>query len=372
MRVAVITLHAVQNYGSVLQALATQELLEQHGCEVEIINYVRENVKYKNLPKTWGKGNPLKTLIILPTILRWKRVFREFCESNLHLSKHQYTTDIDFQKYPINADIFCTGSDQVWNSKWNRGYILPLYLNFVPDDKYRFAFASSFGQSELSEEEVSVTKTFIDRYNKISVRERYGVDILNSQYDYDESEHLIDPTLALSSNFWRRFKKTRKIKEDYILIYNLNRSKAFDEYAVNLSKKTGLKLVRFCTRYDQFYRPGKSMLVPDVADFITLIDDATFVLTDSFHATAFSINMNTVPICIYPKEFGGRLESFLNLVNCMSCHASGFDDFNVINNKVDFEAVNNILLKERAKVNDFIDGVLNDANEYYSHKVKTI
>ena len=71
--------------------------------------------------------------------------------------------------------------------------------------------------------------------------------------------------------------------------------KEFDRYAVELSKRTGLKLVRFCTRYDQFYRPGKSMLVPEVFDFISLIDNAKFVLTDSFHATAFSLNLHTEP-----------------------------------------------------------------------------
>lgn len=63
MRIDVITLHAVQNYGSVLQALATQEFLKQHGCTVRIINYIRENVRPENLLKTWGKGNPLKSAI---------------------------------------------------------------------------------------------------------------------------------------------------------------------------------------------------------------------------------------------------------------------------------------------------------------------
>ena len=72
IKIDVITLHAVQNYGSVLQALATQEILKQHGCDVTIIDYIRKDVRYENLVKKWSGGNPIKALAIIPTILRWK------------------------------------------------------------------------------------------------------------------------------------------------------------------------------------------------------------------------------------------------------------------------------------------------------------
>ena len=71
MKVDIITLHAVQNYGSALQAFATQEIFKQHGCDVTIINYVRENVRPENLLKTWSKGNLMKAVVIFPTIVRW-------------------------------------------------------------------------------------------------------------------------------------------------------------------------------------------------------------------------------------------------------------------------------------------------------------
>lgn len=368
MKISVITLHAVQNYGSVLQAFATQELLKQHGCDVEIINYIRENVRPENLLKTWSKGNPLKALIMYPTIKRWRHVFGDFCTEQLNLTEKKYTTEEDFRRQPIDADIFCTGSDQVWNSKWNRGIIPQLYLSFVPEDKYKFTFSASFGQSRLSDEEVKITKKYIDLYNKISVRESTAVAILNEQYGYQNAVHLLDPTLCVSADFWRQYSTSRKIKRDYILVYNLNRSKKFDDYAIELAKKTGLKLVRFCTRYDQFYRPGKSMLIPEVFEFISLIDNAKYVLTDSFHATAFSINMNTEPICVYPPEFGGRLESFLALTDSKQRHIKGYDDFDVIYRPVDFNKVNCILEEERKKANRFIGDVLSDAKVFYEKR----
>lgn len=216
------------------------------------------------------------------------------------------------------------------------------------------------GQSKLSTEEINKTKSYLEQYNRISVRESEAKVILDEQYNIQDSVHLVDPTLCVSGEFWRKYETPRKIKDDYILIYNLNRSKEFDRYAVELSKRTGLKLVRFCTRYDQFYRPGKSMLVPEVFDFISLIDNAKFVLTDSFHATAFSLNLHTEPICVYPKEFGGRLESILKQTNTTQRHIDNYGDFDVVNRAVDFEQVDEILSLERNKASSFIDVVVED------------
>lgn len=368
MKIDIITLHAVKNYGSVLQALATQEIFKEKGCQVRIINYIKEESKRDNLVKFWAGNNIIKKMVIWPTVIRWKTVFDDFCDKYLELTDSQYTSEEDFRRYPIDADLYCTGSDQVWNSVWNCGILSPLYLSFVPDDKYRFAFSASFGQQKLSEDEIAKTHEYIHKYNRISVRESSALSILQNQYKYDNAVHILDPTLCVNADFWRKYSSKRKVKEDYILIYNLNRSKAFDKYARELSRKTGLKLIRLCTRYDQFLRNGKSVLIPDVFDFISLIDNAKYVLTDSFHATAFSMNMGTEPICIYPPEFGGRLESFLKLTNSMQRHVRNYEDFDIVNRPVDFSIVNQILDSERKKAHHFIDEVLDDAKLFYEEK----
>lgn len=110
------------------------------------------------------------------------------------------------------------------------------------------------------------------------------------------------------------------------------------------------------------------MLVPEVFDFVSLIDNAKYVLTDSFHATAFSINMNTEPICVYPTEFGGRIESFLNLTDSKQRHIKGYDDFDIIERNVDFQKVNSILNQERKKAQDFLKDVFAAAEEYQTNK----
>lgn len=273
------------------------------------------------------------------------------------LTEHVYTYPEDFKKYPIDADIFCTGSDQVWNTGWNGGIIKSLFLDFIPDKKFRFAYAASFGKKTLAENEVKETKELIAKYNFISVREDYAKTMLQDYYGYKNAVHVVDPTLAYDGNFWRKYAPKSKIKGDYILIYNLNRSKEFDDYAIELSKRTGLPIYFLCRRYDQFVRPGKSILVPEVFEFITLIDNAKYVLTDSFHATAFSLNLNTEPICIYPSEYGGRLESILRMTDTLQRHVENYQDFDVINRSVDFEKVNTIFDEQRKKTRKFLSKV---------------
>lgn len=358
LKVDVITLDAVQNYGSVLQAYATQRFLEKKGCDVTVINYVRDDVRYEKLLDTWSGGNPVKKAVMLPTVRRWRQVFDGFRHENLHLTERQYTSEEDFASYPLTADAYCTGSDQVWNCVWNRGVIPPLYLSFVPADSFKFAFAASFGRDTLPEEEVCLTRGFIKEYACISVRESSGVSILKKQYGYENAVDLIDPTLTVSGEEWRELCAGKKTCEPYILIYNLNRSREFDDYAVSLAGRTGLKLVRICTRYDQFYRPGKSVPIPDLYEFISLIDHASFVLTDSFHATAFSMNMDTEPICVYPKEFGGRIENFLTLTGQLQRHIADFGDFDVVSRPVDFDVVHEKLREERERASAWMDQVL--------------
>lgn len=360
MKAAVITLHTVCNYGTQLQAFATQEKLKQYFEDMVFVDYRRKDTYGAGLLNTFTKGNIIKIPIILPTLIYWKHIFGGFQKKHLQLTKKKYLNENDFENFEDCADIYFSGSDQVWNTGWNNGIIPAMYLSFVPKNKPKYAYASSFGKAKLSDEEISESKKYIDMFNAISVREESGLTILNEQYNYEKSIRIVDPTLALPASFWRKYATPKKIKEPYILIYNLNRSQEFDKYAEELSKKTGLKLYRFCTRLDQIFRNGKSIIMPEIFDFITLVDNATIVLTDSFHATAFSINLNTEPICIYPENYSGRLSEFLDLVDSKQKHAIDYNDFDVINRHVDFDHVNKILDEERSKVDNYLSNIINE------------
>ena len=128
----------------------------------------------------------------------------------------------------------------------------------------------------------------------------------------------------------------------------MNTNPNFDRYAKEFAKRKGWKLVRFCIRHYQGLRCGKAELIPNVEDFIGLIANAGCVITDSFHATAFSCNLNTPMICIYPNSYSSRLASLLKLVGLEDRHLKNFDDFSYVDNTgVDFTDVNKILEEQR-------------------------
>lgn len=360
MKASIITLHSVCNYGTQLQAYATQEKMKQYFDDVVFVNYKRPDSYGIGLLNTFIKGNPLKIPIILPTLIFWKFLFGKFQKKYLNLSSKIYLKDSDFEEFEDCADVYFVGSDQVWNTGWNNGVIPPLYLSFVPDNKPKYAYSASFGKSQFTDSEIEESKKYIERFNYISVREESCVQILKEQYGVTNAVRILDPTLAMPPAFWRGIAPKRRIKEDYILIYNLQRSKEFDAYAEELSKRTGLKMYRFCTRLDQVLRNGKRIIMPDILEFITLIDNAKLVLTDSFHATAFCMNLNTEPICIYPTDYSGRLSEFLALVESKQRHPEGYDDFGVIDRHVDFGRVNEILDAERKKTEKFLSQIATD------------
>lgn len=351
---AVITLHQVDNYGTQLQALATQEKLREYFDDVVFIDYRRPNTYGIGLLDSFAKGNPVRAVAIAPTLLKWRTVFGGFRRKCLNLTERTYLKDADFEGFEDIADVYVVGSDQVWNSGWNRGVIPAFYLDFAPGDKPRFAYASSFGRSSIEATEVEATRAYIERFDEITVREESGIGILRNQYGYDRVERIVDPTLAMPPSFWRSYETICPVKGDYILIYNLNRSAEFDRYAEKLSRKTGLPLYRFCTRYDQVLRCGKSLVIPEVLEFITLVDHARLVLTDSFHATAFSINMGTEPVCIYPDAYSGRISEFLKFVGSEQRHVRDMDDLDVVDRHIDFEAVEGILARERCRADAYV------------------
>lgn len=360
MKAAVITLHSVSNYGTQLQAYATQEKLKEYFDEVAFIDYRRPDSYGRGLLGTFAKGNPFKALAVLPTLAYWRRLFGGFQREHLNLTAETYLSEKDFAGFRDCADAYFVGSDQVWNTGWNKGVIAPFYLSFAPEGKPRYAYAASFGKESFSEAEVAASKPYIDRFRKISVREESGVGVLRERYGHEGAVRILDPTLAMEPSFWRALAPEPKIKGEYILIYNLKRSRAFDAYAKELSKWTGLPLYRLCTRLDQILKNGKSIVMPEVFAFVTLIDHARLVLTDSFHATAFSMNLGTEPVCIYPDAYSGRISEFLRLVEAEDRHARHGGDFGMLDRPVDFLRVGEILRTERERTDAFLREIVED------------
>ena len=362
-KICLITLHRVKNYGSVLQTYATQYVLEKMGYEVEIVDYYPSRYTFIGMLKRIKNQNSLlkknvlirlaARMIIIPSyVLRFK-TFNKFIHKYLNLSQQTYKTFEDLTENVPNAEIYITGSDQVWNSEWNGGIDKPLFLGFVPDNKRKIAYAASFGMKELPKNEIKDIKALLQRYNNISLREKSGVDILKSM-GIKNAVNVVDPTLLLSGDEWRKLSSNKYNNKKYILVYNLNRNKNIDSYAKNLSQKTGLKIIYLSYQLHEFYKEGKMVCNPKVEDFISLIDNASYVISDSFHATAFSINFNKEFIIVYPDKYSNRLQNILGILKLENRVAKDANDMKVVNNLINYKEVNRKLQSIREESLDWL------------------
>ncbi len=357
-KVGVITLHRVTNYGSVLQTYALQETIKKLGYDVEIIDYRPHRITMmgmlkglKNKKSILQKSLIIRTgvrIIMIPSyVLRFK-CFSKFIHKYLKITKKMYKKESEIIEEDFDYDIYCTGSDQVWNSDWNEKFDGPFYLNFVDDKHKKISYAASFGRENLEKWEEKETKKWLSRYSFISVRELSGIEILK-RLGITECACVLDPTLLLNNNEWNKLSSSKFNGKKYILVYNLNRNKKIYKYAENLSKKTGLPVKYISYQLHDFYKYGRMYCNIDVEDFLSLIFNATYVVTDSFHGTAFSINLNKQFIIIFPDKFSTRIKSILKLTGLENRIAKDEFDLDIVNNIIDYDKVNNIISNEREK-----------------------
>lgn len=364
MKISLITLHCVNNYGSVLQTYATQKVLSDMGNDVEIVDYYRPDLTLSHklfscyLYEQHNLKGLLKNLVFLPSNISMQKIFGDFRKKYFNLSTNKYLNDTDFAKHPIEADAYIVGSDQVWNSVLNHGLIRPYYLSFAKQGKKKIAYSSSFGVDRLKDDEKQFNKDLLSSFDYITTRELSGVDIVKDLGIYNVSQ-ILDPTLLLSKEKWLDIAEPCQEKEPYILIYQLHHHDGLDDYISNLAKKQGLKVIRICYRYDEFRKFGHCVYLPRVEQLLSYISHANYVITDSFHVTAFSVNLNTQFESLVPaKQFGGRISSLLNLVNLQD---RGVHDYThcQYDRKIDFTKVNDILDKKRKEDISLIKQKLN-------------
>lgn len=357
-KVAIITLHDVKNYGSALQAYATQCYFQNLGLETEIIDFRRPwetPMGYWFYCTEKSLKGVLRNILYFPSKLIQNGRFKRFKKKNLLISKEMYVTKEDFKKNPIEADVYCTGSDQVWNSGWNNGVISEYLLDFpTRKNAKKISFAASFGDSNILDSDVEIMAPFLKEYDLLTVREKPSVEMLKSLFDL-ESKEILDPTLQMNGNFWRGIcKPERKVEKKYILLIQLNRNHQFDELAVKFSKEKGFLLLRLCLRVDQIVLPGKSVIIPEVEDYVRLIRDAECVLTDSFHAVSFCLNLEKQFYVYYPEKYSERLKSILSIMGLENRLLERTSDRDYI----DYDRVNDLLEKKRLEARECIRTIL--------------
>lgn len=350
-KISLITLHRVTNFGSLLQTYATQTVLENMGFEVEVVDYVPEGLSFKRA--LWPKGcTAWKQIIKIPLLLVCNlmeyRITDNFLNRYIHMTK-KYTTYRDLISDIPCADIYMSGSDQLWNIQNNNPPEdnFAYYLEFAPLGRKRIAYAGSFGRTELDADEISEMSIRMKKYNSISVREDTALSILNI-LDIKNGIQVLDPTFLLNRKEWLDFSSGYSFKEQsYIFVYNLNRNNLIEELSTELSHILRIPIINFADTFE-FIRGAKNRIGNTPIDLINYIAFAECVVTDSFHGTALSINFNTKFICVAAPKFNTRIESILRSFGLSDRMVDSVQaGVNMYRTDIDWLTVNDILARER-------------------------
>lgn len=308
-KVALVTCYFQHNFGSQLQAYATQLLFDKLGIKNETIcidGLKREinKAKYKYfLSKIFDGQVVADKLSTVKKLLAkiFKRdyalnmnerndAFRLFEKEKFHLSR-VFKSKRELKKYAYDYSAFVVGSDQLWlPSNIEADYYT---LNFVPTDICKISVSTSFGVASLPNKQAKKAKTFLNRFDYISVREKTGQSLVKKITGKDATV-VCDPTLMFSSDEWScQLPVERYSDEPYIFCYFLGNNPEQREWVKKVKKETGFKIIQL-QHCDEYIKSDESF--PDEApfhvgpiEFVQLIRDAEFVFTDSFHCSVFSI-----------------------------------------------------------------------------------
>lgn len=383
-KVGLVTCYFKSNYGSLLQAYATQKFLDSLKIENETID-VDKNIDFKK-----GKRKYYMSQIFNFTFIKSKlgmiklkldkkinkelgknisireKKFKEF-RNQFRLTK-ELNTYAELKQYCKKFDNVLVGSDQLWLPV---NVVSDYYtLNWVPDEINKISFSTSFGISSIPEKYEELYKKFLNRINYLSTREESGKKIIKDLTGRD-AKVVCDPTLLFNKEEWMDIQeKEAIIKEKYILCYFLGNSIEYRKFAERLKEKTGCKIISInhCDEYVKYSDVFADETPYDIgpAEFLNLIRNAEYVCTDSFHGTVFSL-INNVKFFVFRRynkkskvSTNSRLDSLLETVNLKERLLEGNEDIDkAIEMNIDFSNVNKKLEEFRSDSKEFLEKALN-------------
>lgn len=341
MKIGIISFTNTLNYGASLQAYAMQELLRKNDNNVEIIKYTSDIIeaKEKNIKK-----NNIKSLykeIIMGRGIRNKSEKFETFENKRICFGMELNEDTK-KEVNNNYDLFITGSDQVWNPQITN-YDWTYFLNFVNDKEKKISYAPSFGKGSFSDREKEKAKNYLQEFKAVSVREVAGKKLIKKISNID-AEVVLDPTLLLNKVDWESRIKFKPNIDHYILVYLPHNKKKVFNFVKKLKRKTGLPII-YLSISPRIQFGVKTIYDASPDEFLGWINNADYVVTGSFHGTAFSINLNK-QFFYEPTGEGSRID---NLVKITGTEERSIYNENVINERIDYAIIEERLNKERKK-----------------------
>lgn len=292
----IVTYHGTLNYGAELQAMAMQKVFSGYFLEVQLLNYKPKYLvaPYKLLDFTRFRGF-IATVLNFPTALIKKWRFHLNEKKYVNATKTMYSCCQD--EIVCDADWIILGSDQIWNLQINGNGDPVFFGAFRKSSSKVMSFSASIGNDHITDDEKIRYRELIKTVDRIAVREQTAKQMLLCSGVNKPIHVTIDPTFLVSVKEWRNIQKKVNVPKRYILVYSLNKYNRTYQTAYEISKSENIPIVEVLGSNIDFLNLPKHQIIATAGprEFLYLIDHASFVVTDSFHGTAFSI--------IYQKDF---------------------------------------------------------------------
>lgn len=255
-----------------------------------ILGFLSKCPGYKFFAKKWYYGN-----------LQKRKVYK-FTFEDGNFNMRRLFTHADYEKVVKDADLFITGSDQIWNP-FCGGYNPMMFLEFVNNETKCVAYSSSISLPELPPSVASRMKAALQKFSHIAVREQRSVELLSKLLGRDDIKLVVDPTYLLSAEEWESFGNKAEIEftvpDKYIFCYFVGdkRADVYERMVQDVKRFTGIQNVITLECYDRTRVYGGGRLYKDAGpyEWVYLLRHASYVCMDSFHATVFALK--------FQKEF---------------------------------------------------------------------
>lgn len=354
------------NYGTSLQSFALHKKLEQLGYHVSFLQGIPKSFTIKNKIKYWLQligidTEGLKKRINPPQLTVRQKKLAQFISQNYNLCK-PINDRKQLDKLISKTDVFVTGSDQIWNTVFNFNPFN--FLDFAIDAK-RIAYASSIGLQDFPENHKPEVRRMLSKFSHIGLREETAVRIVSKLLNRNDVTQVLDPTFLLSSYDWTQIADDAQIElklpDKYIFCYLIGNNEWYKRQLMDVVAKTGISNIIAIPAAENASFKIDGATVYDAAgplEFIKLIQMATFVCTDSFHATALSINLNVDFVEFIRFKDSDKTSQNSRIYDVLShyqmmdrIYSSGQDDWS---EKINFTDSNKKLVKDRKQSLEFL------------------
>lgn len=321
-KVGIVTIHKINNYGAALQAYALNRYIRAMGHDAKTIDFrtyrVAESYKlFRPLESKMDLARNLQSLLFAGKLRKRKTRFDRFLEQKVPMTDGAWYSNEELKSAALDFDTYITGSDQVWNTHC-LNYDDAFILEFAHGRGERISYAASLGADSIHPNMQDRFCRELADYKAISVREEDAVDII-APLASKETIHVCDPVMLLTPEQWREAAAGPLMKKPYIFFYHVKGDiPGMREYLRNLSKKTGMSVVAVTMNLREMLYPNVKCYDAGPCEFLSLIEHADYVVTNSFHATAFSLIFRKKLMVFTPHGAGpSRLTSILATAGLM-------------------------------------------------------